>query len=71
MCGLKQSGLLENLLSQHHLTPYGYYPTQQTPGLWLHKTKSIAFTLVVDDFVVKYVGKEKNTPFVQCITPQL
>jgi hypothetical protein len=25
--------------------------------LWLHKTRPIAFTLVVDDFAVKYVGK--------------
>jgi hypothetical protein len=25
--------------------------------LWLHKKSSIAFTLVVDDFAVKYVGK--------------
>jgi hypothetical protein len=26
-------------------------------GLWLHKTRQIAFTLVVDDFAVKYVVK--------------
>jgi hypothetical protein len=26
--------------------------------VWLHKTKPISFTLVVDDFAVKYVGKE-------------
>ena len=27
-------------------------------GLWAHKTRPIQFTLVVDDFGVKYVGKE-------------
>jgi hypothetical protein len=26
--------------------------------VWLHKTRQISFTLVVDDFAVKYVGKE-------------
>ena len=29
-----------------------------TPGLWKNVSHPIAFTLVVDDFVVKYVGKE-------------
>jgi hypothetical protein len=28
-----------------------------TPGLGLHKTRTISFTLVVGDFAVKYVGK--------------
>ena len=28
------------------------------PGLWTHKTRPIAFTLVVDDFDVKYVGRK-------------
>ena len=28
-----------------------------TPGLWKHVSRPIAFTLVVDDFAVKYVNK--------------
>ncbi len=28
------------------------------PGLWKHDTRPIQFTLVVDDFGVKYIGKE-------------
>jgi len=28
------------------------------PGQWKHTTRPISFTLVVDDFGVKYVGKE-------------
>ena len=28
------------------------------PGLWAHKTRPIQFSLVVDDFGVKYVGEE-------------
>ena len=29
-----------------------------TPGLWTHEWRPICFSLVVDDFGVKYVGKE-------------
>jgi hypothetical protein len=58
MYGLKQAGLLANQLLQTRLAPFGYYPARHTPGLWLHKTRSISFTLVVDDFAVKYVGKQ-------------
>jgi hypothetical protein len=38
------------------LQPFGYHPARHTPGLWLHTTKPTAFSLVVDDFVVKYVA---------------
>jgi hypothetical protein len=55
---LKQAGLLANQLLQKRLEPYGYYPARHTPGLWLHKTRPISFTLIVDDFAVKYVGQE-------------
>jgi hypothetical protein len=57
MYGLKQAGLLANQLLQTRLAPFGYYPARHTPGLWLHKTRTISFTLVVDNFPVKYVGK--------------
>jgi hypothetical protein len=56
--GLRQAGLLANQLLQTRLAPFGYYPARHTPGLWLHKTRSISFSLVVDDFVFKYVGKQ-------------
>jgi hypothetical protein len=58
MYGLKQAGLLSNQLLQTRLAPFGYYPARHTPGLWLHKTRPISFTLVVDDFTVKYMGKQ-------------
>jgi hypothetical protein len=56
--GLKQAGLLANQLLQQILAHYGYYPDRKTPGLWLHKTRSIAFILVVDEFAVKYAVKD-------------
>jgi hypothetical protein len=53
MYGLKQAGLLANKLLQTRLAPFRYYPARHTPGLWLHKTRPISFTLVVDDFAVQ------------------
>jgi hypothetical protein len=58
MYSLKQAGLLANQLLQTCLAPLGYYPARHTPGLWLHKTRPISFTLVADDSAVKYVGKQ-------------
>jgi hypothetical protein len=58
MYGLKQAGLLANQLLQTRLAPFGYYPARHTPGLWLHKTRPISSTLIVDDFTVRYVGKQ-------------
>jgi hypothetical protein len=58
MYGLKQAGILNKQLLQTRLAPLGYYPAQHTLGLWLHKTRPISFTLIVDDFAVKYAGKQ-------------
>jgi hypothetical protein len=55
--GLKQAGLLANQLLQKRLKPFDYYSARHTPGLWLHTTKPTAFSLVVDDFAVKYITK--------------
>ena len=56
--GLPQGGILANKLLRKRLAPEGYYEVAHTPGLWRHVTRPISFTLVVDDFRVKYVGKE-------------
>ena len=58
MYGLPQSGLLAQELLEERLGKRGYYQSQYTPGLWLHKTRPITFTLCVDDFGVKYVREE-------------
>jgi hypothetical protein len=56
--GLSQAGILANQLLRQHLRPAGYYEVDHTPGLWKHVTRPVQFTLTVDDFGVKYVGKE-------------
>jgi hypothetical protein len=58
MYGLKHAGFLANQLLQNRLASFGYYPARRTPGLWLHKTRPLAFSLIVDYFAVKYVGKQ-------------
>jgi ribosomal protein L35AE/L33A len=58
MYGLKQAGLLSNQLLQTRSAPFCYCPARHTPGLWLHKTSPIAFSLIVADFAIKYVGKQ-------------
>jgi hypothetical protein len=58
MYGLPQSGLLANELLGKRLNKRGYHQSKLVPGLWSHKWRPIQFTLVVDDFGVKYVGKE-------------
>ena len=58
MYGLPQAGILANELLQKNLFKHGYAPCKHTPGLWTHKTRPIQFVLVVDDFGVKYEGKE-------------
>ena len=40
-----------------HIFKAGYYQSERTPGLWTHTWLPIIFSLCVDDFGVKYVGK--------------
>ena len=56
--GLPQAGILANKRLRRKLAPFGYSESTNTPGFWTHRTRPISFTLVVDDFGVKYVGKE-------------
>ena len=58
MYGLPQAGYLANVRLRKHLAKHGYHPTCHTPGLFTHATRPITFTLVVDDFGVKYVGRD-------------
>ena len=68
--GLPQAGILANKLLRKRLLPHGYYECANTPGLWKHVSRPISFTLVVDDFGVKYVGKEHATHLINCIKEQ-
>jgi hypothetical protein len=65
--GLPQVRILANKLLQRRLLLHGYYKRTNTPGLWRYKTRPISFTLVVENFGVKYVGKEHVDHLIWCI----
>ena len=58
MYGFPQARKLANELLEKRSNKHGYYQSKIIPGLWTHNTQPISFTLVVDDFRVKYVGEE-------------
>jgi hypothetical protein len=55
---LPQAGIIAQELLQECLLAAGYSQSKPTPGYWKHEWGPISFTLVVDDFGVKYIGKE-------------
>ena len=62
-----QSGKLANDYLKEKLRPAGYYEVPHTPGLWKHISRPIEFTLVVDDFGVKYVGREHANHLIKAL----
>ena len=58
MYGLPQLGLIANELLEERLNKHGYQQSKLVPGLWKHDKRPIQFTLVVDDFGVKYTRQE-------------
>jgi hypothetical protein len=67
MWGLPQAGILANKLLKKRLAPHGYFECTHTPGLWRHATRPITFTLVVNDFGVKYTQQEDMDHLIECI----
>ena len=65
--GLPQAGILANKQLREKLQPHGYYEVAHTPGLWRHVTRPVQFSLVVDDFGVKYEGKENADHLINAI----
>ena len=64
MYGLPQAGLLAQEFLEQILQKHRYTQSKVTPGFWTHVWSPISFTLVVNDFGVKYVGKENADPLV-------
>lgn len=55
--GLKQAGRLAQQRLIKHLAAHGYTQTKNSTCLFKHATNGTVFTLVVDDFGVKYYNK--------------
>ena len=58
MYGLPQAGVLANKLLKERLARHGYFEQPHTPGLWKHVSRPVWFNLCVDDFGIKYIGRE-------------
>ncbi len=56
--GLPQAGILANKCLRQKLAPFGYHESINTPDLWMHESRPITFTLVVDNFGVQFVNKD-------------
>jgi hypothetical protein len=56
MYGLPNAGLIANVILEIHLNKHDYHQSKLVPALWMHDWHPIWFTLVVDDFGVKYIG---------------
>ncbi len=65
--GLPQAGILANKKLRQKLAPFGYHKCVETPGLWKHASRPLTFTLVVDDFGVKYESKEDVDQLIESI----
>ena len=67
MYGIPQSGILAQTLLKMRRNDHGYRQSKTTSGLWTHAWRPICFILVVEDFGVKYVGKEHADHLIRCI----
>ena len=57
MYGLPQAGILAQQRLTKHLAIAGYHQSSNVPCLFRHDTNGISFTLVVDDFGIKFKDK--------------
>jgi hypothetical protein len=67
MYGLPQSGIIAQELLEEQLARYGYHQSKIIPGFWRHRTRPICFTLVVDDFAIKFTSKADVTHLIEAL----
>ena len=58
MYGLKQAAILAYKKLKDILENAGYKQIENTTGLWTHRKRKLYFALCVDDFGIKYFGKD-------------
>jgi hypothetical protein len=58
MYGLPQAETIAQELLEEHLAKHGYTQSKIIHSLWKHKTRPTCFTLVVNDFAVKYTNEQ-------------
>ena len=68
--GLPQAGRQAQDRLVKHLKRHDFLQCRHTPSLFKHKTRDIAFTLVVDDFGIKYTHAEDLDHFLGVLRMQ-
>jgi hypothetical protein len=66
MYGLPQAGRLSQIRLIERLARHGYHQCPNTPCLFRHRTRDIIFSLVVDDFSVRY-GSQSDIDHLEAI----
>jgi hypothetical protein len=67
MYSLPHAGIIAQELLQERLSKVGYHQSKIIPGLWTHVTRKTCFTLVVDDFAIKYTNVEDATHLISAL----
>ena len=67
MYGLPQAGLLSQRRLVAHLESHGYRQHPNVPCLFKHDTRGTTFTLVVDDFGIKYKSKDDDLHLINAL----
>jgi hypothetical protein len=67
MDGSPHAGHIANNCLIEHLAIDGYHQAKHTPGFFTHKSRPISFSLVVDNFGVKYIGMKHAKHLLQCL----
>jgi hypothetical protein len=67
MYGLLQVGIIAQELLAKRLKEHGYTQSKTMPGLWSHEWHPITFSLIVDDFRVKYIAEEHAQHLLQTV----
>jgi hypothetical protein len=67
MYGLPQAEIIAQELLGKRLLKAGYRQSKVTPGYWKHDWQPISFTLVVDDFGIKYINKTDVNHLIQTL----
>jgi hypothetical protein len=67
MYGFPQAGKLSKTGLIRHLSTHGYIQRANTPCLFRHVTRDIIFSLVVDDFGVRYTNQDDTDHLIQTL----
>ena len=67
MYSLPHAGIISQKILEEWLENNGYCQSDKAPVFWKHDAQTISFTLIVDDFGVKYVDKKHDNNLINVL----